>query len=478
MLTIQFLGAAGQVTGSKYFLRTAVHRGLLLDCGLFQGGRALREMNWNPLPIQISDIANVVLTHAHLDHTGYLPKLAMNGFGGQVWCTPATLDVTEYILRDSAHIQEEDTKHANRHGYSRHKPALPLYTSEDAEKALGLFQVQIRHKKKVLPDDISFEYSNAGHILGSCSVRIEKMEIPSGLGLNGAPAAKAISILFSGDLGREKPIYLKPRESPPAADFVVCESTYGDKIHNNIDPTEELYGVVKDVIARNSVLLIPAFAVDRAQEIIYCLNALMREGKIPAIPTWVDSPMATSVTSLYEKYPEEHTISPEEMQEADKNPLSFPSLKFTQTVDDSKRLNDVKGPAIIISASGMATGGRIMHHLFNRLSKPETIVLFTGYQAEETLGRSLMQGAKTVNIFGQKIPVAAKILTLTNFSAHSDQREILDWLKQMPQPPKRIFLTHGEDGPRTVLKGVIEKELGWNVVLPKLNDVVDLATIS
>jgi metallo-beta-lactamase family protein len=478
MLTLQFLGAAGQVTGSKYFLRTATHRGVMVDCGLFQGGHELSQMNWNPPPIQLSDVANIVLTHAHLDHTGYLPRLVKSGFNGPVWCTPATLDVTQYILRDSAHIQEEDALTANKHHYSRHKPALPLYASEDAEKALGLIHVQDRHSKKVLQDDISFEYSNAGHILGSCSVRFEKrFDEPSGLGQTVSGAPPPISILFSGDLGREKPIYLNPRETPPQADFVVCESTYGDKEHNNIDPTEELYAIVKDMLAASAVLLIPAFAVDRAQELIFCLNTLMNAGRIPAIPTYVDSPMATSVTALYEKYVEEHTMSQEDLQSKDKNPLSFPSLKFTQTVDDSKRLNDLKGPAIIISASGMATGGRIMHHLANRLNRPDTIVLFTGYQAEATLGRDLMSGAKSATIFGQKISVAAKILTLTNFSAHSDQREIMDWLKQIPKPPKRIFLTHGEDGPRTVLKGVIEKELGWNVVLPKLNDIVDLTTI-
>jgi metallo-beta-lactamase family protein len=467
MFSIQFLGAAGQVTGSKYFLRTATHRGVLVDCGLFQGGHELRQMNWNPPPIQISDVANVVLTHAHLDHTGYLPKLNKLGFNGQIWCTPATLDVTQYIIRDSAHIQEEDAKTANRRHYSKHQPALALYSSEDAERVLGLFHVQDRHKKKVLPDDISFEYSNAGHILGSCSVLMEKRFDDR------AP----ISVLFSGDIGREKPIYLNPKEAPPQADFVVCESTYGDKQHNNIVPTEELYGIVKDILANKSVLLIPAFAVDRAQEIIYCLNQLIDAGRIPAIPTFVDSPMATSVTALYEKYCEEHAISKEELQSADKNPLSFSSLKFTQTIDDSKRLNDLKGPAIIISASGMATGGRIMHHLANRIGKPDTTVLFTGYQAEETLGRLLMEGAKTVNIFGEKLPVAARVLTLTNFSAHADQREIIDWLKQIPKPPKRLFLTHGEDGPRGVLKSVIEKELGWNVALPKLNEIVDLTTI-
>ena len=467
MLSIQFLGAAGQVTGSKYFLRTATHRGLMVDCGLFQGPRPLREMNWNPLPIQISDVANVVLTHAHLDHTGYLPRLIASGFNGQVWCTPATLDVSTFILRDSAHLQEEDAKMANRHHYSHHEPALPLYTDDDVTATLGMFHVKDRHDKKVLPDNISFEYSNAGHILGSCSVLMEKR-------FDDRPP---ISILFSGDIGRGTPIYLKPKEAPPQADFVLCESTYGDKLHHNVEPVAELEAIMKDVLANKSVLLIPAFAVDRAQEIIYCLNALIRDGKIPAIPTYVDSPMATSVTALYEKYPDEHTMSVEELQEADKNPLSFPSLKFTQTVEESKRLNQLQGPAIIISASGMATGGRIMHHLANRLPDTRTIVLFTGYQAEETLGRDLINGAKSVNIFGEKIAVAARVTTLTNFSAHADQREILDWLKQMPKPPKRLFLTHGEDGPRTVLKGVIEKELGWNVAMPKLNEIVDLTAM-
>jgi metallo-beta-lactamase family protein len=285
-----------------------------------------------------------------------------------------------------------------------------------------------------------------------------------------------LRILFSGDLGREKPIYLKPKEPPPQADYIVCESTYGDKQHPDIQPIEELYAIVKEMLATRSVLVIPAFAVDRAQELIYCLNALMRDGRIPAIPTYVDSPMATSVTALYEKYTDEHTMLPGELKEPGKNPLSFPSLKFTQTVDDSKHLNDITGPAIIISASGMATGGRIMHHLANRLPSAQTMVVLTGYQAEETVGRQLIEGAKSVSIFGQNIPVAARVMSLGNFSAHADQREIMAWLKQLPAKPKRIFLTHGEDGPRTVLKGIIENELGWDVALPKLNEIVDLTT--
>jgi len=466
MLSLQFLGAAGQVTGSKYFLRTAKHRGVMLDCGLFQGPRELREMNWNPLPIELSDVANLVLTHAHLDHTGYIPRLLAKGFKGQIWSTPATLDVASYILRDSAHLQEEEAKSANKHGRSRHKPALPLYQPDDVERALSLFHVQDRHNKKVLPDDISFVYSDAGHILGSCSVLFEKR----------FDDRDPITILFSGDIVREKPIYLKPKEPPPAADYVVCESTYGNRQHHPIEPTEELLGVIKDILASNSVLLVPAFAVDRAQELIYCLNSLMREGKIPAIPTFVDSPMATSVTALYEKYGEEHTISEDEMKEPDKNPLSFPSLKYTQSVEDSKRLNNLKGPAIIISASGMATGGRIMHHLLNRLGDPQTVVLFTGYQAQDTLGRDLIDGAETAIVLGEKVSVNARVTSLTSFSAHADQGEIMAWLKQMPKPPKRLFLTHGEDPARTVLKGVIEKELGWNVSMPKLNEIVDLTT--
>lgn len=361
----------------------------------------------------------------------------------------------------------EDAKTVNRHHYSRHKPALPLYNDVDTERALGFFHVQDRHEKKVLADDISFEYSIAGHILGSCSVLMEKR----------FDDRDPIKILFSGDLGRERPIYLNPKEPPPQADFVVCESTYGDKQHPAIAPTEELYVIVKDVIAQGAVLLVPAFAVDRAQELIYCLNALIRDGRIPSIPTYIDSPMATSVTALYEKYGHEHTLSEEEMKEPDKNPLSFPGLHFTQTVDDSKRLNDLKGPAIIISASGMATGGRIMHHLANRLPSHDTIVLLTGYQAEETLGRQLIEGAKSVMIYGQQIPVAARVMSLSNFSAHGDQREIMAWLKQMPKAPKRIFLTHGEDTPRTVLKSVIEKELGWSVALPRLNEIVDLTSL-
>ncbi len=472
MLSLQFLGAAGQVTGSKYFLRTATHRGVMVDCGLFQGGRELREMNWNPLPIQISDVANVVLTHAHLDHTGYLPRLMKSGFKGQIWCTSSTYDVAQFILRDSAHLQQEDALHANHHHFSRHKPALPLYTPEDTEAVLGLFHVQDRHKKKILPDDLSFEYSNAGHILGSCSILMEKRFAES----EGGHAP--IRVLFSGDLGREKPIYLVHREAPPAADIVICESTYGDKLHHPVAPSDELLGIMKEAIASKSVLVIPAFAVDRAQELIFCLHELFRDNQIPSVPVFVDSPMATGVTALYEKYPDEHCIPCDLMQQPGENPLSFPSLKFTQTPEDSKHLNELKGPAVIISASGMATGGRIMHHLINRLPDPNTIVLFTGYQAEETLGRLLMEGAHSVSIFGENIKVAARIQTLTNFSAHSDQREIMDWLKQIPAPPKRLFLTHGEDGPRKVLKELVEKELGWNVAMPKLNEIVDLTTIS
>jgi len=468
MFTIQFLGAAGQVTGSKYFLRTSKRRGFMLDCGLFQGTRDLTELNWNPLPINISDVHNIVLTHAHLDHTGYLPRLAKNGFSGQIYATSASKDVTEIILRDSAHLQQEDAEHANKHGLSHHKPALPLYGPDDAEQVIGLFATQERHDKKVLPDDVSFEYFNAGHILGSNFVLIEKR----------FDDRDPIRILFSGDLGRENPLYLKPREDPPQADIVVCESTYGDRFHSKTDPQEEFGAIVEEIIKNRQVLVVPAFAVDRAQELIFCLNNLMRDGKIPAIPTYVDSPMATSVTALYEKYTDEHTMLLAEQGESDHNPLSFPSLHFTQTPEQSKALNKLTGPAIIISAGGMATGGRILHHLLNRLPDSSTVVLFTGYQGEGTLGRQLIDGATNVTVLGVGVEVKAQIRKLLSLSGHSDQGEIMSWLKKMPAPPKHVFLTHGENPARAVLKGVIEKELGWTVHLPILNETQDLTLLA
>jgi metallo-beta-lactamase family protein len=464
MFNLSFLGAAGQVTGSKYFLRTAKSRGFMLDCGLFQGGRELREMNWKPLPIAVSDIHNVVLTHAHLDHTGYLPKLVKQGFAGQIYCTPATHEVASFILRDSAKIQVEDAEDANKHQYTRHHPALPLYDSDDVEQTLGLFRVAGRDTERKLPDDISFRFYNAGHILGSNFVRITK-HFDDG---------KTIRVLFSGDLGREHPIYLNPRVAPPAADILVCESTYGDRVHHSVEPMDEFLAVIQEVLREKSVLVIPAFAVDRAQEIIYCLNAYMRDGKIPEVRTFVDSPMATGVTAVYEKYPEEHTMLEEEMNEPDKNPLSFPSLHFVRTPSESKALNNISGPAIIISASGMASGGRIMHHLRNRLPDLNTTVLFTGFQAESTLGRELIEGTDAVTIHGIRIPVKAKVRKLNSFSGHADQNELIAWMRQMPTAPKQVYLTHGEQPARLALKQKIESELGWNVHLPRIGETVDL----
>ena len=468
MLSLQFLGAAGQVTGSKYFLRSATSRGILVDCGLFQGPRALRDMNWTDLPIHIGQIGNILITHAHLDHIGYLPRIVRRGYHNPIFATEATIEVASYVLRDSAHLQEEDVKTANKHGYSRHKPALPLYTSEDAENTLRLFQEIKRHKKKVLDDNISAEYFNAGHILGSSFIKVEKRYSDK----------DPISILFSGDIGRQIPIYLQPKEAAPAADFIICESTYGDREHKHIPPFEELKTIILEAIKSRSVVLIPAFAVDRSQELLFCLNALMRDGEIPdTLPVYVDSPMAAGVTYIYDKFSEEHTFTTDELNEPDKNPLRFKSLRIVGTPDESKRLNDLSGPAIIISASGMATGGRIMHHLLNRLNKPDTIVLFTGFQAEETLGRVLIEGEKQVHIHGEQVEVRARIEKLNSFSGHADRREIIDWLKTAPAAPKRLFLTHGEDTARKALKEAVEKELGWTVVLPKLGEIVDLEAI-
>jgi metallo-beta-lactamase family protein len=472
MFNLTFYGAAGQVTGSKYFLRTSKSRGFMLDCGLFQGGLELREKNWEPLPIAVSDIHNIVLTHAHLDHTGYLPKLVKQGFNGQIFCTPSTHEVASFILRDSAKIQMEDAEDANKHQYTRHHPALPLYDSDDVEQTLGQFRVVSRDSERKLPDDISFRFYNAGHILGSNFVRVTRHADEE------HPADKQqIRVLFSGDLGRDKPIYLNPKDAPPAADFLICESTYGDRVHHPVAPMDEFLEVVQRVVAEKLVLVIPAFAVDRAQEIIYCLNAFMRDGKIPEIRTFVDSPMATGVTAVYEKYADEHTMLEEEMNEPDKNPLSFPSLHFVRTPTESKSLNNLSGPAIIISASGMASGGRIMHHLRNRLPDAGTLVLFTGFQAEATLGRDLIEGADAVSIHGIRIPVHARVEKLNTFSGHADQNELLEWMQQMPSAPKRVFLTHGEQPARIALKAKIEAELGWDVYLPRIGETIDLEAL-
>jgi len=465
MLNIHFLGAAGQVTGSKYFIYSSTSRGFLLDCGLFQGPPELSQMNRLPLSIPIGAIANVLITHAHLDHVGYLPHIVKDGYNGNIFATEPTIEIAGYVLRDSAKLQEEEALNANKHGWSKHKPAIPLYTSEDAEQAISLFQQVQRYKKKILPDNISAEYLNAGHILGSCSIRIEKRYDNE---------QKPISILFSGDIGRRTPIYLKPKDNAPQADYVVCESTYGDRLHKAVDPKDELRDVVLDAVKTKSMLVIPAFAVDRSQELLYCLNALMRDGEIPILNTYIDSPMATGVTDIYNKFPEEHIATKEELSRPDNNPLLFKSLKFTKTPDDSKRLNSLDGPAIIISASGMATGGRIMHHLTNRLPKTDTIVLLTGYQAEGTLGRVLLEGAKHVMIHGAQVEVKARVKTLNSYSGHGDQSEIMDWLKTMPAPPKKIFLTHGEDTARLALKAKIETDLKWEVIMPHLGQSFDL----
>lgn len=424
-------------------------------------------MNRNPLPIPIGAIGNVLITHAHLDHVGYLPHIVRDGYHGNIFATEPTIEIAGYVLRDSAHLQEEDAKNANRHGWSRHKPATALYTSADAEEAISLFQQVERYQKKILPDNISAEYLNAGHILGSCSIRIEKRYDDK----------EPVSILFSGDIGRRTPIYLKPKDNAPQADYVVCESTYGDRLHKNIDPKDELRDIVLEAVKTKSMLLIPAFAVDRSQELLFCLNALMRDGEIPMLKTYIDSPMATGVTDIYDKFTDEHIFSKEELDEPDRNPLRFQSLKFTKSPEESKQLNNVQGPAIIISASGMATGGRIVHHLINRLPKADTIVLLTGYQAEGTLGRTLLHGDKSVFIHGQQIPVKAQIRTLNSYSGHADQGEIMDWLKTMPKPPKKIFLTHGEDQARLALKAKIESDLNWKVEMPHLGQSFDLEAI-
>lgn len=459
--TLQFLGATGTVTGSKYLVR---HRGkkFLLDCGLFQGLKTLRERNWLPFAIPPASIDAVVLSHAHIDHCGYLPVLAKDGFRSPLYCTPATADLLPIMLMDAASLQEEDAAQANQHGYSRHKPALPLYTRDDAQKLLQLIQIRPFHKPFQVVEDVQVLYRNAGHILGAASVEVQ-------LG-PGDP----FRLVFSGDLGRwDRPILHDP-ELVPAADVLLCESTYGDRNHAP-DAPAELAKIVREAADRGGALIIPAFAVGRVQELVYTLRQLEDEGKIPSLPVYVDSPMAIEVTQEYASHPEEHDLDMKRLIDRDRNPLRCRKQEWVRTPNDSKRLNGLDGPMIIISASGMATGGRVLHHLAHRLGDSRTTVLLVGFQAEDTRGRKLLEGAKWLRIFGHDVPVHAQVRKLNSMSAHADQSELLRWLGGFKQPPKRCYLVHGEPHASQALAEAIKAKLGWEATLPKDGEVVPLA---
>jgi metallo-beta-lactamase family protein len=448
---LTFLGAARTVTGSKYLLEHGGKR-VLVDCGLFQGLKELRLRNWEQFPISPREIDAVVLTHAHLDHVGYLPRLRADGYRGRVFCTAGTKELCSLVLPDSGRIQEEDARQANRHGYSKHHPALPLYTESDALAALTHLQpIGYQRAIEILPG-ISIEYFSAGHLLGSAFVVARLQSGPT--------------ILFGGDLGRYARPVLPDPSNAVQADVVLVESTYGDRDHVADDNGEELAQVVRSTIERGGKLIIPAFAIGRVEELLYWMRRLEQERRIPVVPVYVDSPMANEALKFYSA---RTTELDEDMRPTEKNVSNFATTRF-QTVSSpqqSKELTASRKPSIVISSSGMATGGRVLHHMAATLPDPRNTLLFVGYQAAGTRGRHLVDGARDVRIHGQSISVNARIAKIDSMSAHADRGEILRWLGTFPAKPGRVCLVHGEPEPMDALKTLIQQRLGWTTETPQ-----------
>ena len=446
MPTLTFLGAAGTVTGSKHLLDFGDHR-VLVDCGLFQGLKELRQRNWAALPVDPRRIDAVILTHAHLDHCGYLPRLVGAGFRGRIFCTPGTRDLCTLVLPDSAHIQEEDARHANRHGYSKHQPALPLYTELDAARTLTLLQpVGYERPVPVIPG-LEVEFINAGHLLGSAYARVRIGEK---------------TMLFGGDLGRySRPVLPDPLPID-AADVLLLESTYGDRLHEPDDGGARLAAIVNDSVKRGGKLIIPSFAIGRVEEVIYWVRHLEQTKRIPTLPVYVDSPMAAGALQFYTQRVNE--LDPD-MTPAERDVCAFCTARLTVVASpqESAEIVASRQPAIVIAASGMATGGRVLHHLATALPDPRNTVLFVGYQAVGTRGRDLCDGAKQIKLQGQVVPVQARVERLDSMSAHADAGEIMRWLRGFSRPPAMTYLVHGEPLPLETLKGRIESELHWPV---------------
>lgn len=451
-MKLTFLGATETVTGSKYLLESE-HQKILVDCGLFQGYKELRLRNWAPLPIDPKLIDAVVITHAHIDHTGYLPLLVKNGFSGPIYATEATYDLCSILLPDSGHIQEEDTKRANKYGYTKHKPALPLYTKADAEIALKQFKIIQYGKPYPYIKDGSITWQRAGHILGSSFIQFD---------VNG------VKTLFTGDMGRLQDPVMKPPATIQALDYLIIESTYGNRLHNKSHPKEKIADIINKTAKRGGTVLIPSFAVGRAQSLLYYLFQLKNEKCIPNLPVFLDSPMAINATDILCKHANEHQLTPEQCH------LACNVAKCTNTPDESKAIDQQLMPKIIISASGMATGGRILHHLKFFAPDYRNTILFTGYQAGGTRGARILKGEKEIKLFGQMVPINAQVESLTNTSAHADYEEMLTWLKRFKKPPRKVFITHGESDAANSLKKHIEKELGWKCIVPRYLDKVEL----
>jgi len=463
MATIHFLGGAGTVTGSKFVLEAGGTR-IMVDCGLFQGLKELRLRNWAALPINPASIARVVLTHAHIDHTGYLPRLVRDGFAGPVHATTATADLLKIMLPDSARLQEEEAEYANRKGYSKHRPALPLYTEQDANAALKHLSPSKYNETVQLSKMMTARFVPAGHILGSSFVAVDV----------NAKDGTHRKVLFSGDLGRyEQPILNDPSQVDEA-DYLLVESTYGNRLHDRTDPKEELAAIINRTAERGGKIVVPAFALGRTQLLVYFLRELEDEGRIPVLPVSVDSPMGVDVTRLYSRHHEDHDFDMERIENLRRNPLATRNFSLVQGRAGSKGLSEQKGPAIIISASGMATGGRVLHHLAHYLPDPNSAVILVGYQAAGTRGRRLQNGEKEIKIHGEWIQVNARVEIMGSLSAHADSGEIMRWLKGFKRPPRATFIVHGETDSSTALRESIVNELGWKALIPAHDEVLEL----
>ena len=479
-ISLTFLGAAQTVTGSKHLLEVNGHR-LLVDCGLFQGNKALRERNWDDLPVPSRSLDAVVLTHAHLDHSGWLPRLVASGFKGRIFCTPATLDLCRIVLPDAGRLQEEDARQANKHGYTKHKPALPLFTEVDAWRAIGQLQpVGYERPMPVMPG-VEVDFIPAGHLLGSAYARMQ------------IGGADGVRVLFGGDLGRYGRPVLPDPAAVDGADILLCESTYGDRLHEPDDDGERLAGVINEAVERGGKIIVPAFAIGRVEEVLYWIKRLEERKQIPVLPVFVDSPMAIDALKYYSDRRNELDAELEAAGNGARRraPGStdgtrarggqrsigvFATARF-QTIDSprhSKELTASNLPAIVISSSGMATGGRVLHHLAAALPDPRHTVMFVGFQAEGTRGRQLVEGARSVKIHGRDVPVEATVVKIDSMSAHADQSEILRWLSGFTIRPRMTYLVHGEPAPMATLKGVIEERLSWQVHAPTLGETVVL----
>jgi metallo-beta-lactamase family protein len=452
MLTLSSLGGAGTVTGSKHLLTNGDRR-ILVDCGLFQGLKSLRDLNWEPLPVPPSSIDAVVLTHAHLDHSGYLPKFVRDGFRGRIYATAASRDVAELILKDSGFLNEKDAEYANRKGFSKHKPALPLYGVSDAERAMEFFTPVPFNKPMNLPGGATLVFRYAGHILGAASAEI---------------SWGGRRVAFSGDIGRYGDPMLHDPVSVPEADYVLIESTYGDRVHPAVDATDVLGNVVEQTVKRGGTVVIPAFAVGRAQILLYHLWKLQTAGRIKGIPIYLDSPMAIDSTDLLHAHSADHRLTHDECDAICK------IATYTRDIEGSKKITASPWPKVVISASGMATGGRVLHHLAAFAPDPKNTILFSGYQAAGTRGRAMVDGARELKIHGRWLPVRARIDDLPMLSAHGDAGELMRWLSGLRHAPSRVFIVHGEDIASDALRVRIDRELGWNATVPRQNQVFDL----